>query len=444
MHISRTTPRRHTGNESGYAMMTVVIFMLVVTIAGIAFFAMAGHETEGALYREASSEAFLLADGGVERVRAKFLEDRTWRDGWTGEAAGRGTYDVTLADTTYGSFTDAVQIVSTGRVENATRQIEVIADVPPSGFGLGVLIMGDADVSGNFCLEGDVHVNGDGDFGPNDSHLACGGEMTDGFEITPPMMYTDPGHFPNATYYYVRGWYDGSDYMARIFDRWGNDITSTRPDSLGDVTTYNAGQKTFTYDFASDALVDKYFDELTGVFSKDPGDVAVVVNFGETAVVDPPGVDAISNLTLDGNGSTLINTTLINTRFTGTTLDQRVDETFWTGGLTTLKQIQIEPTYGIGLVVHDFQKVGGSNTYVGSESWPAFMYVTQDVVGVNANFVLTGSIVTLGDWFSNGGPDLEFDDGFLQNFPDWLVDDWNSGVSGTLKVLRWREVAVGS
>jgi len=440
------TPRAHQRRgDAGYAMMTVVIFMLVVTIAGIAFFAMAGHESEGALYRQASSEAFLLADGAVERIRAKFLEDRTWRTGFANETAGRGTYDATVVDTVYGTYDNAVHIVATGRVENAVRKIDVVADVPPTGFGLGVLIMGDADVSGNFCLEGDVHVNGDGDFGPNDAHLACGGEMTDGFEITPPMMYTDPDHFPNTTYYYVRGFNDGAgNYSARIYDRWGVDITATKPDSLQDVTTYNAGQKTFTYDFNSAAKVDKYFDELTGIFSKDPGDVSVVVNFGESAAVDPPGVDAFLMIRRPPRSTLVPYTTLINTRFTGTTMDQRIDETFWTGGLTTLKQIQMEPTYGIGLIAHNFQKVGGSNTYVGSETWPAFMYVTQNVVGVNANFILTGSIITLGDWYSSGGPDLEFDDGFLQNFPDWLVEDWNSGVSGTLKVLRWRELAAGN
>ena len=38
-----------------------------------------------------------------------------------------------------------------------------------------------------------------------------------------------------------------------------------------------------------------------------------------------------------------------------------------------------------------------------------------------------------------GLPWLNID--FLQNFPDYLVESWTGGVSGTLKVMRWREIA---
>ena len=60
-------PRPQPG-ESGYAMMTVMVFALIIIIAGMAFFAMATYETKGALYRQESSEAFYLAEAAIERA----------------------------------------------------------------------------------------------------------------------------------------------------------------------------------------------------------------------------------------------------------------------------------------------------------------------------------------------------------------------------------------
>jgi hypothetical protein len=435
--------RRMIDGERGYALVSIVIFLLVITISGVAFFAMASRESKGALYREASSEAFLIADGAVERVRAKFLEDRTWRTGWMNESVGRGTYDVALTDTTFDGEPDVVQIITTGRVENAIRKIEVMAKVPPTGFGVGILIVGDADVNGNLCLLGDIHVNGDSDFGPNDVHLKCGGEITAGFDIEPQMMFTEPDRYPDATYYYVRGNKIGSDYQARIYDRDGVDITTALGDSLEDVTSYNNGSKAFEFDFDSDALLEKYFNDSTGVFRRLPGDQSVIVNFGETPIVDPPGVDGVAEVTLDGGG-TSINATIINTRFIGTTEAQRLESVFWEGGLTLVKQVTMEPYSGIALITHDFQKSGGAGALLGTDAWPAYVYVTQDVVDANANLEITGAITCLRDFNTTGGPDVTFDDGFLEQFPGWLIEEWLPGVSGTLRVLSWRELASGS
>ena len=86
--------------KAGYTLLAVMIFVLVLTIAGSMFFAMASYETKGAMYRERSSEAFYLADGAVERARAKLLDDRSWRAGWSDVQAGRGHYDLTIRDST--------------------------------------------------------------------------------------------------------------------------------------------------------------------------------------------------------------------------------------------------------------------------------------------------------------------------------------------------------
>ena len=183
-------------------------------------------------------------------------------------------------------------------VGRATRNIEVFAQVPPTVFGLAAHVAGDADVNGDICVNGSLHVVGDPDFGAHDVHLHCG-DLTEDFPLSPPPIYTDPAHFAGATYYYVKGTKIGSDYQARIYDAAGTDITFAMEDSLVGVTSYNAGSQTFAFDFDSDGEVEHYFNETTGIFSRGGG-TGVVVNFGEAAAISPPGVNGISNVILDG------------------------------------------------------------------------------------------------------------------------------------------------
>jgi hypothetical protein len=303
--------------------------------------------------------------------------------------------------------------------------------------------MGDASIGGNLCIDGAVHVNGNA-YGNNpgqDPNFApgCGQEYTEGFAIYPPYIYTDPAHFPNATYYYVKGNKKGSVYQARIYDRFMVDITTSRGDSLTSVTTYSGG--TFTYTFNNDTKINNYFNETTGVFRKNAGDVAVVVNFGEPPIVNPPGANGVSALVFDGTTNALIRSTVINARFVGTTEAQRLDDAYWRGAIMTVKQIKFEPRYGIACIAYDFQKQGGSQVWMGTAAWPALVYVTRNAVTVNSNFNLVGSLICLNNWSSTGGPNLTYSAGFIPNLPDYLRNGWPSGVSGTLKILRWREVA---
>ena len=173
----RRKGRREGGRAAGFALPALLFLLLVLLIAGMGFFSVAAFETKGAIYRQGSSEAFYLADAAIERARAKFLADRSWRDGWTGLASGRGTYDLAVRDTAWGGEDNVVRLLATGHVANAVRKVEVMAQVPPTAFDLSVLVMGDAEVGGNLCLGGDAHVNGDagGNNGNGDPHFTCGG-----------------------------------------------------------------------------------------------------------------------------------------------------------------------------------------------------------------------------------------------------------------------------
>lgn len=435
------TSRIRNPRSQGFALPTVMIFSLLLIIVGITFFAMAASETRSANGRQNSSRAFYMADGAIERVRAVFLQDRSWRAGWTGVTTPDGTYDLTVRDTTFAGYNSVVQVLSTGHVKNTNRRIEVFADVPPTAPELSVLIMGEADIKGNLCIGGALHLNPPND--PGDaSHVACDPVITTGFTIIPPPIFTDPAHFPGATYYYVKGNNVLNVWQAKIYDRNGNDITAGH--TMIDVLTYNAGTKTFTYSFDS-ADVTNYFDEASGIFKKNAGDTSVVVNFGEEPIVTPPGTQGLSALDFDAAGST-IRATVINSRYVGPLSPDslRTVAGNWRGAVVAVKKIVFEPRNGIAMIAYDMEKQGSSHVQLGTTAYPALVYITNDVVEINSNFELVGSLICLGDFHSTGGPDITYNPGFIPSLPDYLYESWPTGVSGTLKILRWRELAAGN
>jgi hypothetical protein len=417
----------------GFALLTVTVFALVLTIAGMIVFSLSSSETKGALYRQRSSEAFYAADGAIERARAKFLEDRAWRTGWTGAPAGTGgaTYDLTVVDTTYQGHDNCVMLTADGHRMNAARRIRVFAQVPPTGFEIPLLVGGNFDTNGNICLDGTVHVDGD----PGHKGLKCGGVVTHGYDITPPPMYTVPDSFPGKTYYSVRGTKIGTIYQAKIYDRHGVDITASKGDNLAAVTSYSGGNYSFSF---SGASVAHYFDDATGIFNRTAGDGAVVVNFGE-APVWPVGGNGFANLSFDQATGTSIHTTIIDTRFTGTTTAQRLDPNFWLGGTVTAKKTTMEPYGGIALLIHDLDV--DTQISIGSDAWPALVYATGDLTSAHGGCTFIGSIIVLGNWSNNGNMTIQYDPGFIEHLPGYLQNDWPSGVSGTLKVLDWKELA---
>ena len=420
------------GGESGFALFTVTLFIIVQIVTGLAYFAVVSYESRAASHREESSEAYYLAEGAIERARAKFLQDRSWRGGWSAVAAGRGTYDLALADTTV-LGTPLVRLLATGHVGGADRAIDVLADVPPTASELALFVGGNASAGGNLCVDGAIHVNGTASFGSGDVHLTCDPDFTRGFTITPPVIYTDPAHFPGATYYYVIGYKNGSKYRAKIYD-WNLNLIAL--DQLAGKVSYSSATKTYTFNFGSNGDINTYFNESSGVFRKNAGDQSVVVNFGEP-VTNPP--DTKANVSFSDPQAVNLYTTIVNTRFTGVTESDRLNTAFWTGGRLDIKQVTMTPRNGIALIAHDAQKQGGSLVQAGTAASPALFYITRDITTINSNFALTGSLIVLRNWNSTGGPNLTFDPGFKPLLPAYLREGWPSGVSGTLKIVRWRE-----
>ena len=417
----------------GYALLAVVVLTLVLFIGGSAFFMTSSYESKGALYRQNSTEAYYLADGAIERARARFLVDRTWRDGYAWEASGRGVYALSVMDTTYGGTPDVVRLLATGRVRNATRRIEAFAQVPPTAWGVSVFIGGSADFGGNLNIYGDLHVNELADF----AHVQGTGGRTSDFELLPPAVRTEPAAYPGASYYYVQGVKVGTKYQARVFDRNMNDVTEALGAGMaGGIVTYKASTKTYTFDFnAADAAL--YFTDGTGRFPRNAGDTAVIVNFGASP---PNPADVRCTVNLNGDGP--VNATIINTRFTGVTDADRLNPACWFGGHTYVKQTTLLPRNGLAIIAYDFAKVGAALAQMGTTATPSLVYVTHDVTDVNSNFSSVGTICVLGDWRNTGGPAVTYEPAFIPNLPTYLQHGWGPGVSGTLRMIRWRELGV--
>lgn len=436
------TRTRDRDREGGYVLMVVTVFAFVVLVTGAAVVSMTSSEVRVARHQHDSEEAFYLADSAIERARARLMQDRGWRDGWTDVSFANGSYSLDISDTTVTGVTnDVVRMTATGAVNDASRRIEMIAEIPPSGLGLAMLIGDDCICLGRVCVNGRCHVNDDAWFGFWNRQFHCG-TLTEGFEITPPPIFTAPAAFPDDTYYYVRGNRIGSTAQARIFDRYGNDITSALGDSLVGVTSYSSYSGEFVYAFTNQHVVDQYFNETTGVFRREAGDLGVVVNFGETPVCDPPGDDGTSTVYIKPSASYSIHATIINTRFEGVTTAQMTNPSYWTGGLTLIYHAQMEPTNGIAVVAD--MMFAGQNADLGTSTYPALTYLTSDwnvsfnIFGSN-NFTSTGSFITLGDFYDIGRLTFTYDSGFMSRIPAAILEQWPGRVSGTLKVISWNE-----
>jgi hypothetical protein len=430
--------RRATAGEGGYVLLAVTVFVFVLIIAGLAMFSTASYETRLAIHDQESTQAFYLADAALERAKARLLDDRTWRAGWSGVALGGGTYDLAIADTVIGGSSDPyVRLIATGTFQNARRRIMAVGELPPSAFELSLLASGDLTANATTCIDGRVHVSGDAYFGNHGQHLHCG-ELTEGFAVQPPQIYTDPAHLTGSTYYEVRGIQVGGVPQARVYDRNGNDVTASTSD-LHLVTTYNAGTGRYTFSFGSATLMGQYFNQTNGVFQRAAGDASVIVNFGEAPLGATPGPNGVANVVIRGSGSTTLNTTIVNTRFTGITNEQRIDAAYWTGGTTSVERLTIEPLNGFSMICHEL--VTANSTNIGTSAHPGLLYITGGASVTGSSFDFYGSLICMGSLSLGARSDFTYDPSFLELLPDYLEQEWLSMVSGTLRTVYWRELA---
>ncbi len=441
--IARMTTEDRS-RQGGYAMFAVTVFVFVVIIGAVAVFSTTSSEALLANYEHESTEAFYLADGAVERARARLSGDPGWRDGWSNVTLGSGTYSLTLSDTSSGS-NPAVRLVATGRSGRAARAIEAIAELPLTGTPLAVFSGTYLYGIGSVSVYDRAHTNGTKYFGSNDMYLVNGVATTEP-EIDLPPMRVDPNDFPNHTYYYVRCRRGGGPPRAMILDGNGVDITGTVGSDLRNVVRYSpAGY--YSINFNGPSSLRTYFDDETGVFRRAPGDSAVVINFGEPPITYP---SAFVYLTLSGSGggnNPDITPTIINTRFTGITEESRLDSRYWTGGYVNINRVRLAPRNGIGVVSHMIYTIGGS-AVMGTADAPAVTYATNLALSLLSDTETNGTVVSLGSWYGwglwgwGGSQTYRFNPGFLSRSPAWFSQSW-PGVGGTaLRIVSWREIPV--
>jgi len=252
-----------------------------------------------------------------------------------------------------------------------------------------------------------------------------------------------PAQFPDDTYYYVRGNMIGGTPQARIYDRYGTDLTSALGDSHTGVTSYKPFNESFVYEFGDVATINHYFDQTTGIFSRATGDISVVINFGEAPLIDPPGDDGVSTVYIHSTSTSEISSTIINSRFEGVTVAQQTIPSYWHGGYTLLYNTRLQPRNGIAVIAE--RMFVGSNSELGTTAYPGLTYLTGSWnVAFNlfgwSGFTTTGSFITLGSFISIGRLTFTYDSGFMERIPDAILQQWPGRISGTLKVMSWNEL----
>ncbi len=475
--------RRWKSSEEGMALITVVILGLILSTLGFTLFALATYEYNQATYRDQSASAFWLAEAAIEHAKAEIFRDSTWAAGFDSVTKGEGWYNLSIADTVFGGE-DAKRLYSQGYVPRpgggfVERDIELLVEISAVPWEFALFSMQDIYALGNPGVCGRVHGNGEVDAGGSSfDQLAdsCAGgtrdHITDGFDVQPRGMHSEPWYYPSTTYYYVVGepshavgpgqalvyraltpgtpvCADSLIAGAILADiRGGIRVMLAGAIDAGDGVGVDYGAASVSYDLLTTAAIDNVFHWEAGKCSLDlwHGDEYVIVNFGE--YLDGTSPAWISHLDVDDNPAydAPIRSSVFNTRYkSGTDTSDVValtDTENWEGGNNIFSHIQIVPENGIALLIHGIDMSGPAHIEFGTPAKPAVCYLTGDITGnFNANGNIYGTMVVLGTIDQiNGNVDFHFEPGYEANLPPYLQPFWPLNPFGHITVLLWREV----
>jgi hypothetical protein len=264
--------------------------------------------------------------------------------------------------------------------------------------------------------------------------------MTVALASCPPVAYTEPDSFPDATYYYVTAQKNPTEELT-IRDRNGA-IQRTIPagapiDAGGELTWSIDGSRKLSIRYQINGPGPHALDPAANVFPKVGPDHAVVINFGQGT---PGKHDAYGHRgQATGNVTTTITPTIINARFTGTTVLDRLDKDFWEGGEFDLKTATVfAPDYCISVIAKRIDKANAQAS-MGTANSPCLNYIMGDVDWSNGQFSMFGTLISLGDMSFGGGTNLNYDSGFIDCLPPVLGANWPVPTSGRMEVLNWNE-----
>ncbi len=483
--------------DEGMALITVVILGLIFSILGFTLFAMATFEFNQATYRDQSASAFWLAEAAIEHAKGEVFKHIKWEAGFDSVPRAEGWYNLAVSDTTYNGK-DVTYWYAQGYVPRpgggfVERDIEVFADLGPSGFEYALFSMHDIECTGNVLVCGLVHANEEidaggncFDFGPQGAPDSCRGgveNISQEFEVLPPGMRTEPSFYPNTTYYYVVGdpnagpgpgqarivraltpitpvWADSTQVgvtlvTIRTPSTADNDIRgivrSTLDASDGVGVVYGGGTQ-ISYNFPSTAAINTMFNWAAGKCTLDTRwngtpdqNDYVIVNFGEYETEVSPSKAFRSNVDFHDSPSYAapIQSSVFNTRYTTSdfSLEALTDSINWEGGNTKLSTVSFQPENGLALLIHAIDMSGPAQIEIGTPAKPAVFYITGSITGnFNANGNIYGTTIVLGriDQLT-GNVDFYYQSGYQTNLPPYLQPFWQNP-SGHAEILVWREV----
>ena len=193
---------RRKNNESGMILPMVIIFMLALTITGLAFLNMGVMEHNLAMREVYKNKAFYLAEGGVEHTRV--ILGKHWDD-WQDyslvtpnpELELEGTYVATIFDTDTDGTTplpaEKRRVRSIGTVKEISQTVQVIVRQPPSGAKIDTVLEsgGTVEVASNaVTVSGLVRAR--------DAIIDKHDQITD--EELDPFLFDDPDAYFEETF----------------------------------------------------------------------------------------------------------------------------------------------------------------------------------------------------------------------------------------------------
>ena len=115
-------------DEGGFALITVLGILLLVTLLALGSFGTSDTDRAIASNNAYNNHAFYAAEAGINRALG-MLYDSTWRAGFTNAAIGRTSYSVEVVDSSDSAgvgLKDSLLLVATGRANGSESVIRVL------------------------------------------------------------------------------------------------------------------------------------------------------------------------------------------------------------------------------------------------------------------------------------------------------------------------------
>ena len=111
----------------------------------------------------------------------------------------------------------------------------------------------------------------------------------------------------------------------------------------------------------------------------------------------------------------------------------------WFLGGNMLDGVTFAPRNGMTLICGMFHSFGTSN--YGNARYPGLVYITGFLNSFWGDLNARGSIIMMGDFVSLADVTITYDPLMLDRMPDYMEEEWPDRVSGSSRIITWREVS---